>query len=124
MQAEPTRAAPTRRGRVGAAGTIIRSSEPAVASAHPHDGPQKRSRNQAPIPPRSPASGGAPSAGPESGHAAIAAVRRGGRYADWIRAFRETPHQPRSLRFGEEDAWARRKGKAGGRRPGLPVLAI
>ncbi|MEZ4450046.1 MAG: radical SAM protein [Nannocystaceae bacterium] len=61
--------------------------------------------------------------GPESGHAAIAAVRRGGRYADWIQAFRETPHQPRSLRFGDEDAWARRKGKAADRRPHLPVLA-
>ncbi|MGB1277455.1 MAG: B12-binding domain-containing radical SAM protein, partial [Nannocystaceae bacterium] len=36
--------------------------------------------------------------GPEAGHAAIKAVHAGARYADWVRAFEETPHKPRALR--------------------------
>ncbi|MBK8266147.1 MAG: radical SAM protein [Nannocystis sp.] len=62
--------------------------------------------------------------GPEAGYAAIRAVHDGGRYADWIRAFAATPHAPRALRYGDEDAWERRKGKAAERRGvPLPVLA-
>jgi radical SAM superfamily enzyme YgiQ (UPF0313 family) len=59
--------------------------------------------------------------GPEAGHAAIAAVHAGARYADWVRAFAEAPPVTRPLRFGDEAAWARRKGKAADRRA-LPVL--
>ncbi|MEZ4384332.1 MAG: radical SAM protein [Nannocystaceae bacterium] len=61
--------------------------------------------------------------GPESGHAALRAVHAGGRYADWIRAFKETPHEPRTLRFGDEEARARRRGFAAESRPRLPVLS-
>ncbi|MCA9636238.1 MAG: B12-binding domain-containing radical SAM protein, partial [Myxococcales bacterium] len=60
--------------------------------------------------------------GPEAGHAAIQAVHAGGRYADWVRAFAETPHEPRALRHGDEATWARRRGKAAERRQ-LPVIA-
>ncbi len=61
--------------------------------------------------------------GPEAGHAAIKAVRAGGRYADWVRAFAETPATDRPLRFGDEEARARRKGKAARpRRWQLPVV--
>jgi radical SAM superfamily enzyme YgiQ (UPF0313 family) len=60
--------------------------------------------------------------GPEGGHAAVKAVHAGARYADWIRAFAETPATDRPLRFGDEEAWARRKGKAAERRAALPVL--
>jgi len=59
--------------------------------------------------------------GPEVGHAALAAVRAGGRYADYRRAFRELGAAHRELRFGDEQAWARRKGKAA-TRVGLPML--
>ena len=61
--------------------------------------------------------------GPEAGHAAIQAVHAGGRYADWIRAFASTEYHPRPLRFGDEEAWERRKGKAAERRGALPVVA-
>ncbi len=57
--------------------------------------------------------------GPEAGHAALRAIHAGGRYADWIRAFKETPHEPRTLRYGDEETRARRRGKA--RQPRLPV---
>ena len=60
--------------------------------------------------------------GPEAGHAAIQEVHAGGRYADWVRAFAETPHEPRALRHGDEATWARRRGKAAERRQ-LPVIA-
>ncbi|MCA9714217.1 MAG: radical SAM protein [Myxococcales bacterium] len=60
--------------------------------------------------------------GPEAGHAALRAVRAGGRYADWVRAFAETPVTPRALRFGDEAARARRKGKAARPRRWLPVV--
>ncbi|MCA9695039.1 MAG: radical SAM protein, partial [Myxococcales bacterium] len=59
--------------------------------------------------------------GADSGHAAIRAVHAGARYADWVRAFEETPAVARPLRFGDEEAWARRKGKAA-RRPALPIV--
>ncbi len=58
--------------------------------------------------------------GPEAGHAALQAVHAGGRYADWIRAFKETPHTPRPLRYGDEETRARRRGKA--IQPRLPIL--
>lgn len=57
--------------------------------------------------------------GPEAGHAALKAIHAGGRYADWLRAFKETPHTPRTLRFGDEETRARRRGKA--IQPRLPV---
>lgn len=50
--------------------------------------------------------------GPEGGHAALAAVRAGGRYRDWVRAFAEQPVSERPLVFGDEDRRAHRKGKA------------
>lgn len=64
------------------------------------------------------------SAGPEGGHAALRAVHAGARYADWVRAFAETSAPPRALRFGDEAARARRKGKAAERpsKFALPVL--
>jgi radical SAM superfamily enzyme YgiQ (UPF0313 family) len=63
-------------------------------------------------------------AGPEGGHAALDAVRAGGRYADWTRAFAEHPASPRELVFGDEAARARRKGRAAeiDDRPHLPVI--
>ncbi|MCA9662870.1 MAG: hypothetical protein KC486_31310, partial [Myxococcales bacterium] len=61
--------------------------------------------------------------GPESGHAALRAVHAGGRYADWVRAFKETPNEPRTLRFGDEEARARRRGFAADTRSRLPVLS-
>ncbi|MBL9106925.1 MAG: radical SAM protein [Myxococcales bacterium] len=60
--------------------------------------------------------------GPEAGHAAAAAVHAGARYADWVRAFAAAPPSSRPLHFGDEAAWARRKGKAAERRV-LPVVA-
>lgn len=50
--------------------------------------------------------------GPESGHAALEAVRAGGRYRDWIRAFDGLAPNERSPVFGDEARRARRKGKA------------
>jgi radical SAM superfamily enzyme YgiQ (UPF0313 family) len=63
--------------------------------------------------------------GPDAGHAALKAVRAGARYADWVRAFAETEPVERPLRFGDEAALARRKGKAAERprKFPLPVLA-
>lgn len=63
--------------------------------------------------------------GPEGGHAALAAIRAGGRYADWASAFAALPAPSRPLVFGDEAARARRKGKAAliDDRPRLPVLA-
>ena len=62
--------------------------------------------------------------GPEAGHAALSAVRAGGRYADWTRAFAGQPAPTRALVFGDEAARARRKGKAAeiDDRPRLNVL--
>jgi hypothetical protein len=59
--------------------------------------------------------------GPDAGHAALKAVHAGARYADWVRAFADTPALPRPLRYGDEEARARRKGFAA--RPRLTVLA-
>lgn len=50
--------------------------------------------------------------GPEGGHAALAAVRAGGRYRDWIRAFEAQPESERALVYGDEARRAARKGKA------------
>jgi radical SAM superfamily enzyme YgiQ (UPF0313 family) len=50
--------------------------------------------------------------GPEGGHAALQAVRAGGRYRDWIQAFAAQPVSERALRFGDEARRAARKGKA------------
>lgn len=50
--------------------------------------------------------------GPEGGHAALAAVRAGGRYRDWVRAFEAEPVRERPLVFGDEARRAQRKGKA------------
>ncbi len=61
-------------------------------------------------------------AGPEAGHAAVKAVHAGARYADWVRAFEQTPQQPRTLRYGDEKTRARRRGFAAGK-PRLPVVA-
>jgi radical SAM superfamily enzyme YgiQ (UPF0313 family) len=62
--------------------------------------------------------------GPEAGHAAIQAVHAGARYADWLRAFADAPPSTRALKFGDEAARARRKGKAAERpRGALPILA-
>ena len=61
--------------------------------------------------------------GPEAGHAAIKAVHAGARYADWVRAFAEAPPSRRALKFGDEAAWARRKGKAALPATGRPGLA-
>lgn len=58
--------------------------------------------------------------GPEAGHAALAAVHAGGRYADWVRAFDALPPNARVLRYGDEARRAARKGLAS--RPRLPVL--
>lgn len=62
--------------------------------------------------------------GADAGHAAIRAVKAGARYADWVRAFAETPAAPRPLRFGDEAALARRKGLAAERprKFALPVV--
>ncbi len=60
--------------------------------------------------------------GPEAGHAAIKAVHAGARYADWVRAFEQTPRQTRTLRYGDEKSRARRTGFAKDR-PRLPVVA-
>lgn len=62
--------------------------------------------------------------GPEGGHAALAAVRAGGTYRDWVRAFAEQPASTRPLVFGDEERRARRKGHAAGvdDRPALRVL--
>ena len=61
--------------------------------------------------------------GPEAGHAAIRAVHAGARHSDWLRAFAEAPPSRRVLKFGDEAALARRKGKAAERRPhALTVL--
>jgi len=59
--------------------------------------------------------------GPEAGHAALRAIHAGGRYSDWIRAFKETPHTPRSLLYGDEETRAKRRGKAV--QPRLPILS-
>lgn len=60
--------------------------------------------------------------GADAGRASALAVHAGGRYADWIRAFHQVEPLPRPLRFGDEEAWERRRGKAADRRP-LPVVA-
>ncbi|MBK7824361.1 radical SAM protein [Nannocystis sp.] len=60
--------------------------------------------------------------GPEAGHAAIQAVHAGARYADWLRAFADAPPSTRTLKYGDEAARARRKGKAADRPRGLPIL--
>ncbi len=62
--------------------------------------------------------------GAEAGHAALDAVHAGGRYRDWIQAFARMPPRSHPLRFGDEEAWARRKGKAADRRGrrDLPVV--
>jgi radical SAM superfamily enzyme YgiQ (UPF0313 family) len=60
--------------------------------------------------------------GPEAGHAAIQAVHAGARYADWLRAFAEAPPSTRALKFGDEAARARRKGKAADRPRSLNIL--
>jgi radical SAM superfamily enzyme YgiQ (UPF0313 family) len=62
--------------------------------------------------------------GPEAGHAAIRAVHAGARHADWVRAFAEAPPSRRILKFGDEAARARRKGKAATaeRRPGALTI--
>lgn len=62
--------------------------------------------------------------GPEAGHAAIEAVRRGARYADWVRAFAEAPVHPRPLRFGDEAARDRRLGKAAERPRKIPLPVL
>ena len=62
--------------------------------------------------------------GPDAGHAALRAVRAGARYADWVRAFAETPAAPRALHFGDEAAWARRRGKAAERRSKFPLPVL
>jgi radical SAM superfamily enzyme YgiQ (UPF0313 family) len=62
--------------------------------------------------------------GPDAGHAAIQAVRAGARYADWIRAFDDTPVVARPLKFGDEEAWARRRGKAAERRNKFPLPVL
>ena len=51
-------------------------------------------------------------------------MHAGARYADWVRAFAEAPPPQRALKFGDEAARARRKGKAADkpRHPGLIVL--
>jgi radical SAM superfamily enzyme YgiQ (UPF0313 family) len=63
-------------------------------------------------------------AGLEGGHAALAAVRAGGRYADWTHAFAEQPAPARTFVYGDEAARARRRGKAAeiDDRPRLKVL--
>ena len=62
--------------------------------------------------------------GPEGGHAALAAVRAGGRYRDWVRAFDELGPNERGLVFGDEARRAKRRGAAAKitDRPTLPVL--
>lgn len=50
--------------------------------------------------------------GAEGGHAALQAVRDGGRYRDWIRAFEALPPNERSFIYGDEARRAGRKGKA------------
>ena len=60
--------------------------------------------------------------GPEAGHAAIQAVHAGARYADWLRAFADAPPSTRTLKYGDEAARARRKGKAADRPRGLPLV--
>lgn len=61
--------------------------------------------------------------GAEAGHASLAAVRAGGRYRDWIRALEAMPSRSHPLRYGDEAARARRKGKAAKRgERGLPVV--
>ncbi len=56
-------------------------------------------------------------AGSEGGHAAVAAVRAGGGYRAWCAAFEGLPPGTRPLRYGDEEAWARRKGLAALRVP-------
>lgn len=50
--------------------------------------------------------------GAEGGHAALQAVRAGGRYRDWVQAFADQPVSERALTFGDEARRAQRKGKA------------
>jgi radical SAM superfamily enzyme YgiQ (UPF0313 family) len=50
--------------------------------------------------------------GPEGGHAALQAVRAGGRYRDWVRAYEALGDNTRSLVFGDEARRARRRGAA------------
>jgi radical SAM superfamily enzyme YgiQ (UPF0313 family) len=59
--------------------------------------------------------------GPEVGRAIVEAVHAGGRFADYKRAFGRLPENTRELRYGDEDARARRKGMAADR-PRLPVV--
>ena len=56
-------------------------------------------------------------AGSEGGHAAVAAVHGGGGYRAWLRAFERVEPVGRPLRYGDEEAWARRKGLAALRIP-------
>lgn len=60
--------------------------------------------------------------GPEVGYAALQATRNGGSYRAWTRALRELPAVDRALRYGDEEARARRRGKAANR-PRLPVVS-
>lgn len=59
--------------------------------------------------------------GASAGHAVWGAVRAGGRFADYRRAFAELSDPPRAPCFGDEHARARRRGKAA-ERPRLPVV--
>ena len=58
--------------------------------------------------------------GPEAGHAALAAVHAGGRYADWVRAFAELGPNDRPLVLGDEERRAARKARA--ERRALPTV--
>jgi radical SAM superfamily enzyme YgiQ (UPF0313 family) len=60
--------------------------------------------------------------GPEGGHAALVATRAGGRYRDWLRAFEPLVDVGRAWNYGDEQAIARRRGKAATVRDRLPVL--
>lgn len=56
-------------------------------------------------------------AGSEGGHAAVAAVHAGGGYRAWLKAFERVAEVGRPIRYGDEEAWARRKGLAALRVP-------
>jgi radical SAM superfamily enzyme YgiQ (UPF0313 family) len=59
--------------------------------------------------------------GIDAGARALTAVHAGGRYADWVQAFADA-EDDRPRQYGDEAAWARRKGLAAQRRA-LPVVA-